>query len=291
MDQVGLRRVVALANERHRRSWLLAGRLAGGYSDAGAHELRDADGARAVLKWHAGPIALDRVQQTARVVAEAISAGWATPRWLAHGALEDGSFYVIEEHIDGTAPDVIDDHQLDLILQTIAVQADLVPVTDRDWSAYARDTVFHGAFGFADRMRTARGSAELLRRLEDITRGTRDVGLATADVVHGDFTPHNLLLVEGKAVVVDAEFAGKGTRAYDLATLLHTVVTDGRVASGTTVVERLRSECERLVGADGLKLCVAARMMGVVAFGFDHWPADVDGYVGRCHAFLDLLDT
>lgn len=60
MDEAGVRRVVALANDRHRMTWSLVGRLAGGYSDAGAHELRDANGARAVLKWHAGPIALER---------------------------------------------------------------------------------------------------------------------------------------------------------------------------------------------------------------------------------------
>lgn len=281
--------MVALANDRHRMTWSLVGRLAGGYSDAGAHELRDADGARAVLKWHAGPIALERVAQTATAVAEAISAGWASPRWLAHGALGDGSFYVIQEHITGKAPDIIDDHQLDLILRTVGAQADLDPMTDRDWSAYTRDTVSKGGFGFADRMRAVPAAGELLRRLEDTTRG--DVDLPTVDLVHGDLTPHNMLLAHGTAFVVDADFAGKGTRAYDLATLLLTVATDGLAAPGATVVERLRSECERLVGADGLRLCVAARMIGVVVFGFDHWPEGVDGYIGRCHAFLDVLDA
>ncbi len=74
---------LAAINERHGASWQLVRRLAGGHTAARAHELRDTAGARAVLKVYAWDIRSASLRDTARLIGQAIAAGWRTPGWLA----------------------------------------------------------------------------------------------------------------------------------------------------------------------------------------------------------------
>ncbi len=211
---------LAAINGRHGMAWQLVGRLAGGHTAGGAYELHDAAGARAVLKVYAWDIRNEHLHETARLIEQAIAAGWRTPGWLAHGEFPAGGVYVVRSFVDGEPATELGERELAALFDLNRRQAGLRPETERDWSSYVRRTLFEDGDGFAPRMRTHPDTARLLRRIESATAALRSDELPTGDVVHGDFTIENALFREGVAYVVDAEFSGKGTRAYDLATLL-----------------------------------------------------------------------
>ena len=98
-----------------------------------------------------------------------------------------------------------------------------------------------------------------------------------------------MLVANDRFYVIDAEFAGKGTRAYDLATFLfETSVGKGPYLSPARA-HAIRSECVDLVGQGGLLLCTTARMLDLLGFGSEHWPDKIPDVALRCDRYLDGL--
>jgi hypothetical protein len=196
--------------------------------------------------------------------------------------------YIVRSFVDGHPAAELGEREVTALLDLNRRQAGLQPTTERDWSSYVHRVVFDDGEGFAPLARTHPDTARLMRRIGSATAGLRAEALPTTDVVHGDFTIENALFRDGVAHVIDAEFAGSGTRAYDLATLL----VDSALPvnpSDPRILERLRDECLDLVGPHGLLLCASARIVGLAAWGFDHWPADLQSFAGRCDRLLDSL--
>jgi hypothetical protein len=276
-------------NDRHQGSWTLVRKLSGGYH-MGAHELAAADSTRAVLKWWPASDGADELSATARAVEGARVAGWPTPKWFAFGALPDGREYVIEEFIDGAELTGVSSREVDQLLAANRVQADRLPETRRNWSESVWRVVFAGGDGLADRMRGNPESARLLRRVEELTAGARALRLPSNDLVHGDFGLVNVLVRDGRCFVIDADHAGRGCRAIDLAELL-TSATVGRYSPELleSDARRIKEECVALVSGTGLRVCVAATMMGLVAFALDH-STKASLYIARCHDLLDTLE-
>jgi len=92
------------------------------------------------------------------------------------------------------------------------------------WPAPVIDPVLHGGDGFCLLETMRRHSAETAELLELLQRQVArfaDEPCSTADVVHYDFNPLNILAKEGEITgVVDWEAACAGDRAFDVATLL-----------------------------------------------------------------------
>ena len=97
-------RILDSVNERHNSTWMLLGRLPGGYQQ-GAYQLVGGDATRAVLKWHPRHLPAAQLRSAAMVIEQARSRGWPTPRWIASGSLPDGGAYIVEELIRGAPPD------------------------------------------------------------------------------------------------------------------------------------------------------------------------------------------
>lgn len=286
-----IERVLALANDRDGSSWGFVAKLLGGYQQ-GAYELVGSDGTRAVLKWHTAHLPAKQLAETARAIEDARLRGWPTARWIAHGSLPNDGAYIIEEFIDGTRPTRLDGHVLERLLDAIRRQADARPDTDQDWSAYIRRVVFEGEADLATRMRAQPDTAVLQLRLERMTADARHMSLPANDLVHGDFVLGNMLVRDDVPYLVDAAHAGKGTRAYDLATLLMETTVGGDCTPPTLADQRrLERECVALVGRLGFLVCVACRIMHLLVFGGVHWDEQVRRLVARCDAFLDSLES
>lgn len=282
--------LVDLINRREGTAWVPLKRLAGGYQQ-GAYELVDAAGTRAVLKWHKDHLPARKLEQIARVIGIARGRGWPTSRWLAVGPLSNDGAYIVEELIAG-------DHatQLagiaDALLEAIRLQGGMKPETDQDWSAYIYRCVFEGEADLAKRMGARPETAALQERLEALVATARGVILPTDDLVHGDFVLNNIVLRDGHPFLVDAAHAGKGTRAYDLATLLfETSVGGDYVPPSHDLARRLERLAVECVGRDGFLVCVACRVMHLLVFGGVNWADDVPATVRRCHEFLDGLES
>jgi hypothetical protein len=281
--------MVGHINDRHNASWTLVRKLSGGYH-LGAYELASADATRAVFKWWPASDAPEDLSATARAVEGARVAGWPTPQWFAYGALPDHREYVIEEFIDGSELTGFSSREVDQLLAANRLQAARRPDTWRNWSEAVWRIVFDGADGLAARMSKQPESARLLRRLEELTATARGLRLPSNDLVHGDFGPVNVLVRDGTCYVIDADHAGRGCRAIDLAELLASA-TVGRYSPELpdSDARRIKQECVTLVGTSGLHVCIAATMMGLIAFALDH-STRASLYVSRCHDLLDRLE-
>lgn len=277
-------------NGRHGTAWALVGKLPGGYLQ-GAYELRGATGQRAVLKWHLRHLPAERLAATARAIEYARSRGWPTPAWLTYGAFPDHGAYIVEQFIEGRSPTSLEPTMLEQLLEANRLQADIRPETPQDWSGYIHRVVFENGDGLAARMRGRPETAALLRRLEHLTSGFRGLRLPTADLVHGDFVLNNMIVRDDRVYLVDAAQAGKGTRAYDLATLLmETTVGGDYTTPALSDRRRLEQECVAIVGRPGLLICIACRMILLLVFGGDHWGDHIPPMVAGCETFLDGLE-
>jgi aminoglycoside phosphotransferase (APT) family kinase protein len=287
MQAPDLHRGIDQVNARHGTRWEIVERLAGGYSDAGAHLLREGE-RRAVLKL-SGPGRMEaRLAATAQLIDDAIRSGWRTPRWYAWGVLPNGEWYVVREFIAGRVPKTFEEADADAVLATNRRQAGLRPAIDADWSLYVRRTVVEATSTHAPRLRKRADTSTLLERLLAIVAAAGTVELPTDDLVHGDCAFENVVMSDGDAYLIDAEYAGKGTRAYDLATLLVHAATNDPPASAE-VIERLSRECVAIAGRSAAIACVATRIMGLVDFGLDHWSKDVPSFIARSDAFVREL--
>ena len=282
--------VLALANARDGSSWEFVGKLPGGYQQ-GAYELVGPDGTSAVLKWHAASLPAQQLADTARVIEDARSRGWPTAKWIAYGSLANDGAYIIEEFIPGARPTKLQGPVLERLLAAVRLQADVRPQTDQDWSAYIGRVVFEGEAQLAARMRAHPDTAPLQLRLERITAAARDTPLPANDLVHGDFVLNNMLVQDEVPYVVDGAHAGKGTRAYDLATLLmETSIGGDYTPPSPAERRRLEREGVAVVGRLGFLVCIACRIMHLLVFGGVHWNEQVPGSVAKINAFLDGLE-
>lgn len=279
--------VVAALNAQGGSAWVYAGPLAGGFS-RGAHLLEGPDGARAVLKHHDRAAQHD-IRVTARLVDDMRRAGWPTARWLSCGSLDDGSPYVVTEFVAGAVPIAIGRAELDELLTIVARQAARHPATDRDHAGYVTDGVLEDRFDWRKTLAARPDTRPLVERIGTYLAGTRRVELTRDDVVHGDLTPYNIVVSDGRMVLIDTDFAGKGSRGIDLATLLVTLGTDEHLTADPGVLARLYDECATVLDPAALRACVAYRMLGVAEFGVRHQIGDPARYSARCVAFLDRL--
>jgi len=285
-----LPRLVDLLNEREGSSWELVRKLPGGYN-RGAYELREREGTRAVLKWRP-PRDPTELEDTAELVRRARAAGWSTPRWIAYGVVADGDEYVIEELIAGARTATAADADLSLIARNNRLQAGLAADRRRDWSRHIWRVIFETDPTVEARLEALPATAVVLDRVRALSRDLREVALPTSDLVHGDCVQDNVLIKDGTAYLIDAEHCGKGPRAHDLATLLFEATVGGHPLRPSTAGARsIAEECIAQIGREGLLLCVISTTIEFLAFGLDHWTADVPNVASRCGELLSALGS
>ena len=291
MQDTSVDDVLAIAGHRHGIPWKLVGPIVGG-SQQGAYEIVGEMGRRAVLKWHRAHLPARQLRDTAVALEAARARGWPTSRWLSYGPLPGDGAYIIEEFIDGSRPTTVEGTLLDQLLDAVRLQAGARPETVQDWSAYIYRVVFEGEAGLAARMRDRPETAALLARLEEMVADGRGLALPSEDLVHGDFVLNNMIVSDGRPYLVDAAHAGKGTRAYDVATLLmETCVGGDYTMPSLNDQRRLEREGIAIAGRPAFLVCVAGRIIHLLVFGGDHWSDEVARATARCHSFLEGLTS
>ncbi len=176
------------------------------------------------------------------------------------------------------------------ILAINDLQADLNPHADTDnWSRYAHNVVFANESGWAGHIRAySSETSVLLAAMEAAVQPYVHIELPQTDVVHGDFTPDNLLIANGQiTAVIDATYAGYGTRVIDLVTLLHYAYA---FDYGTHVRQQLYSKSVHIAGQGVLAICLVYRTMAMLDWAIDHdTPDAVQIYVQSAwHMLKDI---
>lgn len=290
--------VMAAVNLRRRSSWRLVAPLSHGVNQ-GAFHVTDANGQEAVLKFgrNAGPpgSALSGpwgrgLRRVAPILRKARRRGWPAPAFIAFGEA-DGFTYLLREWVAGEPVLTVgcDDRVLTGILEIVEFQAGLAPAGRHDWSAHAaqvlHDPRWEGLQVLRDR---SPATQHLVEKAKGLAQTLRAVRLPRGDLVHGDFNFANLIVRDdGGVAVLDMEQAGRGTRAYDLATLLMVAGWPGDELA-EPMQRHIREAGEAVAGPEVLAFCLAAVVLDWTRFGLTPWTAEgVDRFAAHWSERLD----
>ncbi|MBP2380331.1 phosphotransferase family protein [Brachybacterium sacelli] len=178
------------------------------------------DGSRQVLKaWPASEEDRARLDTSLELADTMRTRGVAVPRVLERGEV-GGVGYALYEHLPGAWSDQLGPEAMDGLVQIVDAERDAAPHPNPGWHDELRRMLARGDASFdidPQALLAAPAAARVLeearRRLDACAAGS----LRTADIVHGDFAPENVLLHEGRVVgVVDWERARIGDAGIDL---------------------------------------------------------------------------
>ncbi|MGW5360150.1 phosphotransferase [Actinopolymorpha pittospori] len=287
-DDVDYTRRVALeVNAAHSLQLTVRGRCDSGLQ-GGAWHVADPTGRPAILKW-SHPSAPSKVYEVAEVIRRVRADGYPTPAWLAAGVTRDGVSYHVQEFVAGTASTPLTPPKVELLLGVLDRQAGLDPALTHDWSRRVETMALEDPPDGPRRVVQqlgARGQG-LLDHFDRLLAGLGTVNLPTSDLVHGDFNSCNILLRDGAVSgVIDVEAVGRGTRAFDHASLLREAYVEGY---GPEVAGLIRRAGEAVAGPGVLALCAAAASFDIVGFKLKHEPDRIDQILDRLHQLTDDL--
>jgi aminoglycoside phosphotransferase (APT) family kinase protein len=263
-------------NACHGTAFTLDGKLPGGQQD-GAYVLAEPGGRQVVLKQLFAPRALPIIRRL-RVI------GYPTPDILYEGTANDGTTYLIQELVPGAPMQTLTDAYLDQLFVLNDRQADLNPRPEANalesWSGYVQEVVFARSSVWVRALGNhSPAAASLLNALQQATAPYADTVLPNTDVVHGDLHSGNIMVEHEQITgVIDLAYAGYGTRAIDLATLLHTMDSDDYAP---IVHHRLRAHVIERFGPDVYAICMAYRVIVTVAWAIRQGRPDWIDYFVR----------
>jgi len=282
---MNIRQLLAYINSSHASAFALAGKLPGGNQD-GAFVLAEPNGRHAVLKQLFAQRALPIMRRLHAI-------GYPTPNVLYAGTAPDGTTYLVQEFVSGVPMATLTHAYLDQLFALNELQANLNehPAANalESWSGYVYEVVFARTSVWALALYNhSQATASLLTALRLATSRYAGTVLSNTDVVHGDIHNANILVEHGQITgVIDMVYAGYGTRAIDLVTLLHTMDSD---AYAPTIRRRLRAHVIERFGPDVYAICMAYRAIVTLDWAIRQASTDwVDRFVRAGWAVCDDL--
>jgi hypothetical protein len=238
------------------------------------------------------PERLGMHERGARACSYLAGLGYPVPQTIAVGVAA-GRAYTLRTELPGAQLSPDDGRHAERLIQLVELQAGGARAADvdiGDWPASVVDPVLHGGPGFCllETMRAhSHETAQLLGRLQDLADAAHASLPDTADILHYDFNPANIL-VDGDEVsgVVDWEGARAGDLAFDLATLLFYVYD--APAARAALWAWLRVHRPRAVIAAYLAHIILRQVEWSLRL---HAPALGRGYLDRAHLVLRDLES
>ncbi len=211
-------RALTELNVRAGRRYRWERRLHGG-EQRGAHLVVE-DGAPAVLTCEPAGWRADRVLRAYPAVVDATARGWRAARWWDVGRLDDGSAFVLQEHVSGVAVTRLDPPTVRAVLATNRTQEGLAFAGAPD-DAARLEAVLRGDHEWHQRVATfTAAGAALVEHGDEVLAWAGRAPIPHADVIHGDHSSTNLLVDDtGSVRLVDCGTVGRGSRVRDLADL------------------------------------------------------------------------
>jgi aminoglycoside phosphotransferase (APT) family kinase protein len=256
----------------------------------GAYPVVSSDGTPMVLKRRvADPHAHRRLNRAHSITQRLHDLGAPVPRYLLIGLTPDGTLYWVQEALPGepigrlTKPE-----QLESLFILNDLQAGRAVSVEQNWSSYAAGVVFGGDSGWADELRDySEATGRLVDALADLTAGKEGCCERSADIVHGDLSPGNILVRDGQVSgVVDWDAAGCGDRAFDLALLLFYHYDDPSIRSP------LRDRVLTLAGYEALCVYLAYAILSQTTWSSrHHGQSAVEHWLSRAGRIIHDLST
>ncbi|MGN6565441.1 MAG: phosphotransferase, partial [Thermomicrobiales bacterium] len=201
-------------------------------------------------------------------------------------------WYQVQEFVPGTpmsAPLTLAD--LELLLALNDLQADQRGA-DRvwpDWSRVMQDVIFAGASGWTGLLQThSPATRSLLAALHAAVLPYAGAALSTADIVHGDFLPGNVLVRDGQvAAVIDFSQMGYGIRAHDLARVFVWHYNDIPAFPRQHLADHIAA----ITTPAECTICLVYAVIDVLAYMIEQHPIAVEAWVQTGWEVLGGLST
>lgn len=285
MDNQELEKLLTYIHRHHHEQFIVEQALAGGYQD-GAILVRNRAGQPFVLKQWYRPQAIQLLTILAK-------RGYPSSAPTIAGQTDTGQHYWLQEYRPGRPMAVLEEGHLAQIeainlLQAACIQP-LPEEVENNWSTYAYRVVFANESGWVERLRAySPDVAHFVETLQQRVQPWQATPLTHNDAVHGDFTPDNLV-VQGNRItgVIDTAGMGCGTRAIDMATLLHYAYL---YDYSNPVKQRLHSYLVQHFDQGTIYITVAYRILAMLAWAAEHDPpAVVADYMAKSATLLQVL--
>jgi aminoglycoside phosphotransferase (APT) family kinase protein len=199
----------------------IVGRLTEG--ESGAWKVRDVDGACFVLKTHPDSNYLAQFESVQATTDSLRESGFPIPRHIAHGSRAAGAWQLVE-WIPGRSHQPLTASTYRQIIQLNELQRNLAINQNPAWIEDMVSSVLDGCDGYCkvDTLRQhSLRTRNLLRTLQFSARNARNVEVNGTDIVHFDFHPGNILVIDGSITgVIDWTGSCWGDATFDLCTLL-----------------------------------------------------------------------
>jgi Ser/Thr protein kinase RdoA (MazF antagonist) len=237
-----VRRVICAINAQLGASYELVERFDTG--EWGAFQIRDLVGAVFVLKFVLDPEKSNIVdatpEQSMRLNQRLLSLGYPVPEFYHVDYLPHRGRYWVMQKLPGKPlwqdPTVT---QVEQMLTFLNLQKNQAVSKEQNLSQFARDIVFSGRYE-RRRDRISAYSPEtraFLGRLLDAVKDLEELDLSETDIVHGDFSYHQLMVQDGGITgVIDWQEAGCGDWLIDLTRLVYSLHDRPRLAKPITRV-------------------------------------------------------
>ena len=171
-----------------------------------------------------------------------LSLGYPVPKHIHSGVIADGLYWVQQE-LPGEPlwknPTV---EQMQKILSLLLLQKNQAVSEKQNYSLLIKDTVFGKRLGSSRSIRNY--SSEIRGFLDKLMLSVKDLeGLALpkSDIVHGDFSYHQVMIDDGKITgIIDWQEAGCGDWFVDLARLIYSLHDRPQLAS--LIIKHVKQE-------------------------------------------------
>jgi Ser/Thr protein kinase RdoA (MazF antagonist) len=285
MNEREITQLLLEINTIHQQSFHFADILPGGYQDRAIILIDDSNQRFILKRWYR--------EQAIPLLTTLAKRGYPchSPRFAGKTRAEKP--YWIQEYIEGQPMERLDDTFLEQVLSINELQAQCAQDTlisiQSSWSMYAYNVVFHNASDwFRSLQRYNQATRDFAEAVVENCRHCREMSLVHTDAVHGDFTPDNILVNHNRITgVIDITAMGQGTRAIDIATLLHYAYlydyTD-------TIKNRLLGYIMGHFDRQIMMLTLAYRIFAMIAWAINHDPQEtVDDYVRKSKLLLQTI--
>lgn len=208
-------------NAIHQTTFELGQRYPDG--EQGAFAIIDQQENQCVLKWHAKPSDMYKLEEARTITDRLYSLAYPVPRYLFIGSALNG-VYSIQQALPGSPMRHLTAALLSRLLELNQLQQDQAPASHQNWHREAVNTVLRGGDGYClhtSLQHYSQSTANLLQELQRLVSTHQNEPHRTNDIVHGDFQHANILVHNGQVSgIIDWQAPGAGDCVFDIATLL-----------------------------------------------------------------------
>ena len=236
--------VIRIVNENHGTSYELINRFDRG--EWGAYRIAEPDKKSVVLKFFthlSNTNIVDADPELAKDITDTLlSLGYPVPKYIYTGRIGKG-LYWLQQELSGKPlwqnPTV---EQIEKVLSFLLLQKNQAVSEKQNYSLIIKDTVFGNRLGGLRSIQNY--SPEMSEFLDNLMLSVKDLerlSLPKSDIVHGDFSYHQVMVDDGKITgIIDWQEAGCGDWLVDLTRLIYSLHDRPHLA--TPIVKKVKKE-------------------------------------------------